>query len=163
MDINLIEVMNNKEVYYNIYSEFYNVNKYRELKSMAHHGNNRLDHINRVSKLSFKIAKNLKLDYISCTRGALLHDFFTSDDIKRGKKFLKEHPRIALKNSLEYFEINDIEEDIILNHMYPLVKGKPKCPEAKVVCFCDKVVSIYEFFRYQLKLSINLLLIIFMR
>ena len=47
--------MSNKQIYYKLYSEFYNVNKYRELKSMAHHGNNRLDHINRVSKLSFKI------------------------------------------------------------------------------------------------------------
>ena len=59
--------MSRKEEYYNIYSEFYNVNKYRELKSMAHHGNNRLDHINRVSKLSFKLSRALKLDYVSIT------------------------------------------------------------------------------------------------
>jgi len=155
--------MSNKEVYYNIYSEFYNVNKYRKLKSMAHHGNNRLDHLNRVSKLSFKLSKALKLDYVSCTRGALLHDFFTTEDIKRGKHFLKEHPQIALDNSKEYFELNEIEEDIILKHMYPMVKGKPKYAESRVVCLADKAVSIYEFFRYQVKLSINLLLFILMK
>ena len=155
--------MSNRQIYYKLYSEFYNVNKYRELKSMAHHGNNRLDHINRVSKMSFYISKGLKLDYVSCTRGALLHDFFTTDDIKRGKHFLKEHPRIALNNSKEYFELNEIEEDIILSHMFPIVKGKPNYKESKVVCFSDKVVSIYEFFRYQLKLSVNLIAIIFLK
>ena len=153
-------IMENKKEYYNIYSEFYNVNKYRELKSMTHHGNNRLDHINRVSKLSFYIAKGLKKDYVSCTRGAMLHDFFTSDDLTRNKNyknFLKSHPRIALNNSKEYFELNEIEEDIILTHMFPLVKGKPKYTESKIVCISDKLVSFYEFFRYQIKSSMYLI------
>ena len=78
------------------------MNKYRELKSIVHHGNNRLDHINRVAKLSFFVSKRLGLDYISCTRGAMMHDFFTLDDLsKKNKKyndFLKEHPKIALDN-----------------------------------------------------------------
>ena len=158
--------MSNKKIYYNIYNEFYNVNKYRELKSMIHHGNNRLDHINRVSKMSFYLSKFLKLDYVSCTRGALLHDFFTSDDIKRNgkyKKFLKNHPKIALENSRKYFELNEIEEDIIISHMFPVVKGKPKYAESKVVCLSDKLVSFYEFFRYQFKLSINILILFFIR
>ena len=153
--------MKSKKIYYNLYSEFYSVNKYRELKTMTHHASNRLDHIKRVSKLSFYVSKLLKLDYVSCTRGALLHDFFTKSDLRRNeyKKFLNNHPKIALSNSKDYFKINEIEEDIILTHMYPLVKGKPKYPESKVVCLTDKVVSIYEFFRYQLKFSINLLIL----
>lgn len=159
--------MKNKKIYYNLYSEFYNVNKYRELKSMVHHGNNRLDHINRVSKMSFYISKFMKLDYVSCTRGALLHDFFTADDIRRrdGKyrKFLSEHPKIALENSKHYFKINEIEEDIILTHMFPVVKGKPKYLESKVVCLSDKLVSFYEFFRYQLKPSMSMILLFFVK
>lgn len=153
--------MSNKNIYYNIYSEFYNVNKYRKLKSVAHHGNNRLDHINRVSKMSFYISKKLGLDYVSCTRGALLHDFFTVDDLSRSDKkyndFLHEHPRIALDNSKKYFKLNEIEEDIILTHMFPVVKGKPKYIESIIVCICDKLVSWYEFFRYQVNLSLNLI------
>ena len=156
-------IMSNKNIYYNIYSEFYNVNKYRELKSVTHHGNNRLDHINRVSKMSFYFSKKLGLDYVSCTRGALLHDFFTVDDLSRSKKkyndFLHEHPRISLENSKEYFDINEVEEDIILTHMFPIVKGKPKYAESKIVCICDKLVSFYEFFRYQVGFSINLILL----
>ena len=76
--------MKNKKIYYNIYSEFYSVNKYRELKSLTYHGNNRLNHINRVAKMSFFISKCLHLDYVSCTRGAMMHDFFTKEDL--GKK-----------------------------------------------------------------------------
>ena len=159
--------MKNRKEYYSLYSEFYDVNKYRELKSVVHHGNNRLDHIKRVSKMSFYISKFLKLDYVSCTRGALLHDFFTSDDIRRrdGKytKFLKDHPAIALENSKKYFKLNEIEEDIIINHMFPVVKGKPKYAESKIVCASDKLVSIYELFRYQFRFSINILILFFIR
>lgn len=157
--------MINKKIYYDIYGEFYNINKYRELKSIVHHGNNRLDHINRVAKLSFLVSKRLGLDYISCTRGAMMHDFFTIDDIsKRNKKyndFLKEHPKIALDNSEKYFEVNDVEKDIILSHMYPIVKEKPIYKESKIVCLCDKIISIYEFFRYQVNLSMNVTLVLF--
>ena len=169
MDINIVVIiMSNKNIYYNIYSEFYNVNKYRELKSVVHHGNNRLDHINRVSKMSFYLSKKCGLDYISCTRGALLHDFFTIDDLSRSsekyKEFLKEHPRISLENSKKYFKLNEVEEDIILTHMYPIVKGsKPKYRESQVVCVCDKLVSIYEFFRFKIKLSLNIFLLLLLQ
>ena len=112
----------NKKIYYDIYSEFYSVNKFRELKTIVHHGDNRLNHINRVAKMSFFISKRLGLDYISCTRGALMHDFFTTDDVSKNdyryKQFLNKHPVEALNNSLKYFDVNDMEEDIILSHMY---------------------------------------------
>ena len=71
----------NKKIFYDIFNEFNQINKYRELKSIVHHGTNRLDHITRVSKMSFFISKRLGLDYISCTRGAMMHDFFTEEDI----------------------------------------------------------------------------------
>ena len=159
--------MKNKKIYYSIYSEFYDVNKYRELKSMIHHGSNRLEHINRVAKMSFYLSKYLGLDYVSCTRGAMMHDFFTNDDLARKdvkyKKFLNIHPNIALDNSAKYFDVNDIEKDIILTHMYPIVKGKPNYKESKIVCASDKIISIYEYFKYQFKTSIFLNSIIFIK
>ena len=159
--------MKNKKLYYDIYSEFYNVNKYRELKSVVHHGNNRLDHINRVAKLSFVLSKKLGLDYISCTRGAMMHDFFTRDDLSRNdkkyKSFLKEHPKIALSNSTKYFEVNEIEKDVILTHMFPVVKGRPKYKESVIVSISDKLVSFYEFFKYELKLNLYIAAFLFLR
>ena len=147
--------------YYDIYSEFYQINKYREMKSIIHHGNNRLAHIRRVAKMSFYMSRLFKLDYISCTRGAMMHDFFIKEDItkKEYKKFLKKHPYIALKNSKDYFEVNEVEEDIIKTHMYPITNVKQYYRESKIVCICDKIVSTYEFFRYELKLTTNLFLL----
>lgn len=155
MGIKTRSIMNiNKSIYYDIYSEFYNVNKFRELKSIMHHGDNRLNHINRVAKLSFMISKRLGYDYISCTRGAMMHDFFTKTDISKEetkyRNFLKEHPNIALNNANKYFDINEIEEDIIVTHMFPITHEKPKYAESKIVCISDKLVSFYEFFRYEL-------------
>lgn len=153
----------NKELYYEIYSEFYNVNKFRELKNIIHHGNNRLNHINRVAKLSFTLSKKLGLDYISCTRGAILHDFFTLDDINKKdykfKSFLRKHPDEALNNAKKYFEVNDIESDIILSHMFPITKKRPIYKESVIVCLADKLVSIYEFFKYQLNFSTNVFIL----
>ena len=147
----------NRSLYYDIYSEFNDVNKFRELKSIMHHGDNRLNHINRVAKFSFLVSKKIGCDYISCTRGAIMHDFFTKDDITKKnikfKNFLKEHPSIALNNAENNFEINEIEKDIILTHMFPITKERPKYLESKIVCICDKIVSFYEFFRFKLGLS----------
>ncbi len=147
--------------YYEIYNEFYKVNKYREMKSIIHHGNNRLDHISRVSKMSFFVSKKLHLDYISCTRGAMMHDFFVKEDVnkKEYNKYLKNHPLIAYNNSIDYFNVNDVEENVIKTHMFPLTHVVPYYPESKVVCLCDKIVSIYEFFRYEVKLTTNLFII----
>ena len=64
------------------------------------------------------------------------------------------HPKIALDNSLKYFDINEIEKDVILTHMFPVVKGKPNYKESKVVCICDKLVSFYEFFKFQAKVNV---------
>lgn len=147
-----------KGLYYEIYSEFYSVNKFRELKSIMHHGDNRLNHINRVAKMSFFISYRLGLDYISCTRGALMHDFFTLDDINktdnRYRDFLRSHPREALNNASRFFEINEMEEDIILTHMYPITRVKPKYKESKIVSICDKLVSFYEFFSFEIKANV---------
>ncbi len=146
-----------------IYKEIYKNNKYRKLNKVVHHGSNRLDHIKRVSIMSFYISRFLKLDYVSCTRGALLHDFFDSSDLRRSRgkynSFLHEHPSIALDNSRKYFKLNSKEEDIILHHMYPVVKGRPEYIESIVVSTCDKLVSVYEFFRFEPKLMVYLFIL----
>ena len=134
----------NKEVYYDIYNEFYDINKFRELKTIINHGQNRLDHINRVAKISFIISKKLGLDYVSCTRGAILHDFFTKDDLNN----------YNLDSKKNVFNINEIEYDIILTHIYPITKKRPIYIETKIVCIVDKLVGIYEFFRYKIRFSI---------
>ena len=96
-----------------------------------------------------------------------MHDFFTTEDLKRNKrhfhKYLKNHPSIALDNSNSYFDVNDVEKDIILTHMFPIVKGRPHYKESTIVCICDKIVSVYEFFRYKVSMSVNVALVILLK
>lgn len=149
-----------KKEYYDIFSEFYEVNKYREMKNIVHHGNNRLDHIKRVSKMSFYISKVLRFDYISSTRGALMHDFFIKNDVENCEKSaLKTHPLKALENSKQYFRVNKIEEDIITKHMFPITTKKPKYKESVLVCICDKLVSWYEFARFKINVQVNVMML----
>lgn len=148
-----------KKEFYDIYNEFYQNDKYKNLKNDIHHGLSRLKHIERVAKFSFYVTKLLKMDYISATRGAFLHDFFNDEEVNRvnWKDYLNEHPKIALNNAKKYFKVNEVEKDIISCHMYPISSKTPIYRETLVVSVCDKVASIYEFFRYQLKMSVAIL------
>jgi uncharacterized protein len=46
---------------------------------------------------------------------------------------------------MKHFELNDIEKDIIVKHMWPLTFIPPKYQESLVVTFADKYVSSREF------------------
>ena len=72
--------------------------KYQSLKDEPHHGLNRYIHCLNVAKMTYNLARLFKLDYISATRGALLHDYFNDCDYKeiRGIKKNSMHPIIAL-------------------------------------------------------------------
>ena len=136
--------------------------KFKSLKNEPHHGLNRYDHVIRVSKGAYRLTKLLKMDYISATRGALLHDYYNDSDFMNTKGLKKGslHPVIALSNArCEYF-LNPKEENIIISHMYPMGDVKPNCKESWVVTFVDKTVALYECTRYKLK-SQFLLLVIF--
>jgi len=46
------------------------------------------------------------------------------------------HPRVALENAIEHFDLNDTEKDIIEKHMWPLTIRLPKTKESLVVFTC---------------------------
>ena len=138
--------------YKKIYKEFSKNNKYKKLSKENHHGTSRIDHINRVARMSYDVSKFLKLDYVSATRGALMHDFFLNDELDNlNAKRFKTHPEKAYENSSKYFDVNEKEKDIILSHMFPITHSMPKYKESHIVSISDKVVSVYEFARYQVK------------
>lgn len=146
--------------YKKICKKFLKNNKYRKLLNENHHGTSRLAHINRVAKMSYYVSKFLNLDYISTTRGALMHDFFLNDELESlDRKRFKIHPEKAYQNSLKYFDINELEKDIILSHMYPLTKKMPKYKESYIVSISDKIVSVYEFQKYQIKYTMAIIMI----
>lgn len=136
-----------------IAEEIINSEKYQALKDENHHGLSRYDHSLRVAKNTYRLSKRMKMDYVSATRGALLHDYFTNEEYRntKGMKKYSMHPVIALNNAIREYDLNPIEENVIVSHMYPMGKTKPNCKESWLVSAVDKGVAIYECARYKTK------------
>lgn len=45
-----------------------------------------------------------------------------------------KHPAIALKNATRDFKLTEIEKNLIVRHMFPLVPIPPKNIEGGIVC-----------------------------
>lgn len=123
-------------------------NEFQKMENIIHHEGNRLDHSIRVSYYSYKAAKFLKLDSEKVARAALLHDFFLEENHGSSKKertiTMLKHPKYALENAKKYFELSELEEDIILTHMFPIGPRIPKYLESWMVDIIDDIASIYE-------------------
>ena len=138
--------------YYDIARDIIEHDEFLKLREYFHHNSSIYDHALSVAYLSYSICKYLKLDFRSATRGALLHDFFLYDwrnhdipDLPRNKFHGLAHPSIALANARKLFPLNEIEEDIIIKHMWPLTLVPPKYKESYIVSFADKYLSSKEF------------------
>ena len=147
--INGVNLKNDKE-YYEIIKDILENIEFRKTMQYRHHYGSIFDHSLYVSYYSYRITKKLKLDYISTARGALLHDFFLYDwrldNPEKGENHGKEHPKTALRNASKQFVLNEIEQDIIINHMWPFTKTIPKSKEAFVVLIVDKSLASKELF-----------------
>ena len=120
-------------------------------KTFPHHrGTTVFDHSVHVAKVSLSIANSLpfSFDIDSLVRGALLHDYFLyrrNESVKTYVTHGYRHPVIAASNAKADYGINDIEENIIRRHMFPLTPIPPKYKEAWVVCIADKCCATMEF------------------
>lgn len=104
-----------------------------------------------VSYNSYLVCKRMGLDYRSAARGGLLHDFFLYDwHREKPYKGLHGliHPFIALRNANKYFELNELKQDIIRNHMWPLTITLSKYRETYIVVAIDKYCAIMETFSF---------------
>lgn len=102
-----------------------------------------------VAIMCVKIAKRLhvKTDTESLVRGALLHDYFLydwhiADKSHRWHGF--NHAKCALENAKRDFLLNDVEENMILSHMFPLNLILPKYRESVILCVADKLCATGE-------------------
>jgi uncharacterized protein len=109
-----------------------------------------LEHSISVAFSSFCMCKqlNMKVDYKSMIRGAMLHDYFlydwhVKDESHRLHGFY--HPFTAYHNAKKLFHLNAIEADIILKHMWPLTfLHIPRYKESVMVNIADKLCSLME-------------------
>ena len=79
----------------------------------------------------------------------MLHDYFLYDwHVGKGHKIHGfTHPKAALINAQEDFNLTKRERDIIVKHMFPLTPIPPKYKESIIVCLVDKGCSLYETFK----------------
>ncbi|WP_040408038.1 HD domain-containing protein [Allofustis seminis] len=115
-----------------------------------HHVTTRYNHSLFVSYVSYVIGKKLGADLRSLARGALLHDFFLESRQEIEQMHIGSHnavhPHLALAKAQSVFELNPIEEDIIVKHMFLCTPrcGIPRYLESRIVTVADKYCSIYE-------------------
>ncbi len=109
-------------------------------------------HCLRVSYLCYCRCLQKGLDARSAARAGLLHDLFLYDwhNYHRPAGVLLPHgfthPRAALENARRFFDLTEVEKDVILHHMWPLTLIPPATPEGWVIIRIDKWVSLLETF-----------------
>jgi uncharacterized protein len=152
--------------YYILVKDILDNKTFKMIGDIEHHGISRLDHSIKVSYNSYKIAKMLGLDYKDAARGGLLHDFFLSKkDRTQLERFLSTftHPKIAVKNSINEFNVNKRQQDMIKSHMFPINLTVPKYAESWIVNLVDKAVGSFEFgvkFKYHISCIVNIYVVI---
>lgn len=109
-------------------------------------------HSIRVAAISLYLAESLHLtvDRNALIRGALLHDYFLYDWHQKNHGHRPHgftHPYTALKNAKRDFSLNEVEENIIARHMFPLTPLPPRYIEAWIVCLADKYCAGSETIR----------------
>ena len=159
---------NNDEEYLFIINNIMHNEEFKKIENIKHHNTTRLNHSIKVSYYSYKIAKSLKLDYKDVARGGLLHDFYTDEICEcnkvkdKIKLFSTQHPKDAVNNSLNYFNLSEKEINIIETHMFPVDYRVPKYAESWIVSLVDKVLSFGEVskrFGHKLSYVFNLYLL----
>lgn len=137
--------------------------EFKKMYYIEHHGISRWEHLLKISYRSYLLAKKMHLDYKSVARGALLHDFYLDGDERTKKrKFLDtfSHPKKALQTSLDIFDINEMEQNIIVSHMFPIYPVLPRSKESILVNAVDKVIGSVELvkeYHYKFKYRFNFL------
>ena len=127
-----------------------------KMKNYQHHCNTSCyQHCLNVAYYNYKICKFFNLDARSAARAGMLHDLFLYDwhtHIREDKSWKGQHafmhPKIALRNATQIFNLNDIEKDVIVNHMWPVTIKIPHYKETVVVTFADKYSTIFETSRH---------------
>lgn len=156
----------NDKKYKNIVKAILRTNSFKNTYMIEHHGISRMEHSLKVSYYSYKIAKKMGFDYKSVARGGLLHDFYLDGNERSGiEKFMDTfiHPKKALRTASKCFELNDIEKNIIISHMFPIYLSLPRYKESILVNLVDKVIGSYEMlkeFRYKTVYKFNYIFIL---
>ena len=131
-----------------IISDILSIPEFRKLKAYTHHhSTTRYQHCMNVAWYTYLWCRRFHLNYVSATRGALLHDFFLYEwkyEQPIPGRHSEIHPLIALTNATKYVEIDEVMRDCILHHMWPLAQDRPETREGMIVQAADKYCASIE-------------------
>lgn len=144
------EVCQSDHEYMELVQDILNNEDFLKLDEITHHHyTTRLRHSMYVSYLSYKLAKTFNLNTKAIARAGLLHDYFheNREDIAQLNQGSHNyiHPKLALENAKQLTELSELEEDIILKHMFLCTKCSfPRYKESMIVTSMDKYCAIAE-------------------
>lgn len=137
-----------RRAFYECVSDLLEEPEVRRMGAHRQHGEtSRLKHSLNVAYYSYRVAKALRLDCRSAARGALLHDLFFYDWKECGLTPLghaRLHPHIAHTNASCVTDLNEVESDIILKHMWLCSRDRPIYGESLIVTLVDKMCACAE-------------------
>lgn len=116
--------------YYKCISDILQISEFYELKDyFQHFSYTRFDHCVNVSYYSYLICKKFGWNARSVARAGLVHDFYLYDwksEQPMEGRHSNVHPQMALAMTKKYIQVDEIMEDAILNHMWPMSFHMPK-------------------------------------
>lgn len=135
--------------YYSCVSDLLNNDMVLKLREFRHHiGTTRFQHSLNVSYYNFRLCKLLKLDAKSAARAGLLHDFFFYNRKEHvsaeHRSHAAEHAIVAFENASGMFPLNELESDMIVNHMWPMTVRLPRHRETFAITLVDKFCAVAE-------------------
>ena len=119
------------------------------MREIPHHPCcNCYEHSVFVAYVAYRLARRWNLDYRTAARCGLLHDLYLYNARIPGThpgNQCFDHPVAAARNARALFGgLTPKEENIILSHMWPLAKRRPRSKEAAVVNLADKFCATTE-------------------
>ena len=150
-----IENYVDKNIHSNMDKKYQLTEFFEIMKNFRQHCNTSCyQHSMQVAFYTYIACKKMRLDYVSATRAAMVHDLFLYDWRKKYRNVdlpglhAFVHPKIALKNASQLFALNEMEKDIIAKHMWPVTFGLPKYRESYIVTVMDKYSACLETYLY---------------
>ena len=123
---------------------------FQSMDNYFQHGNTTCkEHCIRVSYMSYRMCRRYGWGYRQAARAALLHDLFLYDWHTHAKETGEyfhgfTHPRTAMRNAEIYFQVTEMEKNMILRHMWPLTPIPPKYKEGYTIIYADKFCGLVE-------------------
>ena len=119
-----------------------------------HYETSCFDHCLEASYFCYKICKKHKLDYVSSARAAMVHDLFLYNWRERqpDRKGLHAftHGKTSYENACKIMEVNKLQKDMIIKHMWPLTIAIPRYKETFILTLVDKYCALSESY-YEIK------------